>query len=675
MTNVGIDVGGTFTDIACVDRDGHVRIAKVNSVPSQPSQGFMAALQVLNASRIDFLAHGATIATNALIERRGARTALVTTRGFRDVLELRRRDRPTVYGLRASYQPLIPRFLRHEIAERTAADGSVLSGVDPDEVARLAGELDRQGVQSVAICLLHSYANPANESELAELLRIGLPGVTIVQSADILREWREFDRTSTTSVSAYVGPLIESYVSDLSQGLAGAGVQAPLHIMQSNGGLVAANLVARAAVSTILSGPAGGLAASTKMARDLGLTDFLACDMGGTSFEACLAVGGSPTMRHVTEVEFGLPVSIPMIDIKSIGAGGGSTAWIDERGILAVGPASAGAEPGPVCYGLGGELPTVTDADLVLGRINPAQPLGKTINELDIAAAERAIQTRIAGPLGLSVADAAEAILGVVNSNMAGALRLQSVGKGKDPRRLALIAYGGAGPLHAADLASRLGSHRLLVPRWPGVMSALGCTMASVRHDYVTTVNWMLDDKLDVARIREAFNAQLKDARDVLGDQTFEGVTLAVVHSADMSYAPQSRLLTTNLSSQCSSRDDIRREFERTYRDRYGSVLADEALRVTSLRTSVTLVRHDDYADRRLVSDESELGSVSGRVVYYQGESWNAKVYDQRHSDVPEQVEIAGPAVIERSDGTIFVPPRWRLRSDRGSNFALEAVR
>ena len=474
---VGVDVGGTFTDVFFLDEArGRIDIAKVPSTRGDQATGFIEGLRSkASPKEIATVVHGTTVGTNALLERKGARTGIITTRGFRDVLEMRRRDRPTTWGLWGQFMPVVPRDLRLEVDERTLADGSIRQAVDPAAVQAAARALLASGAEAVAIVFVNAYANPDNERAALAALKDVWPNAYVTASSDILPEIREFERTSTAALNAYLQPPVGSYLRKLEDRLKGDGFGGQLLIVQSNGGVMSVESAASRPVRTALSGPAAGVIACQHIAAAAGYPNVVTCDMGGTSFDVSLIAGGEPAMSAQTAIDFGMVVRAPMIEITTIGAGGGSIAWIDRGGILQIGPESAGSDPGPVAYGLGNDRPTVTDANVVMGRIDAERPIGGKLKRLDVEAAKAAIEKHIAVPLGLDVMAAAEAIIRVANSRMAGAIRLVSIERGHNPRDFAAMPFGGGGALHVGALIKEVGLASALVPRYPGVTSALGC--------------------------------------------------------------------------------------------------------------------------------------------------------------------------------------------------------
>ena len=493
---VGIDVGGTYTDLYYSSDGGRVeKVVKVPSTPKDPSIGLINSLKVakIEPSDLEQILHGTTIATNAVIERRGANCALITTRGFRDVLELGRRDRPHMYGLTGIQRPLIARDQRWEVNERVDYQGNVLRALDQKQVKSLGETLKGEGVDAIVVSLLHSYANPSHEEQIRDILQAVNPDWEIVISSGVIREYYEFERTSTAVVQGYLQPLVSRYAKSLIGKLDDWGFRRQTLIMQSNGGVVPVKQLAERAAFIVRSGPAAGVMAAAELAAQAGYNRIITGDMGGTSFDVAVVIDGRPSIAENTLLDFRVPLRLPMIDVHTIGAGGGSIAHIDRAGILQVGPQSAGSQPGPICWGRGGTQPTVTDANVVLGRIDPEKPIGFDRDQLDVGAARSAIE-KFGTKLGLGWEQTAEAILAVVNQRMAGRIRLLSIERGHDPREFSLVAFGGAGPVHGAALIQEVGIGAMLVPLYPGVLCAMGCVSANVRYDYSRTVERAIDD-------------------------------------------------------------------------------------------------------------------------------------------------------------------------------------
>ena len=493
----GVDVGGTFTDVFVLDQaSGEYLTGKVPSGRDDPAAAVADGLSTLLADMgaLKTVVHGTTVGTNALLERRGARTGIITTRGFRDVLEMRRRDRPATWGLRGNFEPVVPRDRRLEVDERVLADGTVLEAVDPDAVRAAARQLLDFGAEALCIFFVNSYANDANERAALDAVREIWPNDYVTSAASILSEIREFERCSTGTLNAYLQPVVGAYLARLQGTLHSKGFTGKTFIVQSNGGAMSLEQAEAVPVKTALSGPAAGVVAAARIAGAAGYANVITCDMGGTSFDVSLVADGQSALAAQTAVDFGMVIRSPMIEINTIGAGGGSIAWVDRAGLLQVGPESAGADPGPACYGQGNERPTVTDANLVLGRINADRPIGGALERLDESAARAALDRHVAGPLGLDPMTAAEAVIRVANARMAGAIRLVSIERGHDPRNFVAMPFGGGGALHIGALIRDVGLASALVPRFPGVTSALGCLMADMpmTASAPSTLRWMM---------------------------------------------------------------------------------------------------------------------------------------------------------------------------------------
>ena len=651
---IGVDVGGTFTDVILQRADGSATIRKLLSTPPNYDAAVIEAVAGLaNGAPIGGVVHGTTVATNAVLEHRGALTALVTTAGFRDVLELRRLRIPRMYEpFWRKPDPLVPRRLRFEIAERMGADGQVLRPLDVGEARSVAELLRDAGVESVAVCLLHSYLYPEHEERLGAILRDELPGVAVSLSSEILREQREYERTATTVVNAYVRPLMERYVGDIRHGLDSAAIAAPLTIMQSSGGVMTADDAKLRPVLALESGPAAGVVAALGMARRLGFTNAITFDMGGTTAKASLIEHGAVSRGREYEVGGSLSAGsrlmrgsgellrIPTIDIAEVGAGGGSLAWLDAAGGLQVGPRSAGAAPGPACYGRGGEEPTVTDANVYLGYI-PEGPLADGQITVSRDLAERALE-RVAEPLGLSTMDVAAGIHAIANARMTRALRSVSSEKGRDPREFALIAYGGAGPVHAVGLAEELGCRTVLVPALAGLFSSLGLLYARPEFHEVRTCH--LDARAVGASELDTVFGELR--------RRLEGVEF--VRSAELRYGGQTWEIEIAVGEPADMKAVIaafENEHERLYgiRGEEGSPIEIRALRLAALGESSAVDRlslADDFAARGLTR-ETALGDLPVRT--------RASVGDTAEP---------GPMLIDEYDTTVVVHAGWSARRD-----------
>jgi N-methylhydantoinase A len=676
---VGVDVGGTFTDVFFLNEaDGACDVAKVPSTRDDQSLGIREGIARRQAdlSGVSLIIHGTTVGTNALLERKGARTGIITTTGFRDVIEMRRRDRPQTWGLWGMFEPVVPRDLRIEVDERVLADGTLDSAVDPGDVRRAAATLLARGAASVCVFFINSYANDANEKIAVAAVREVWPNPHVTSSSEILPEIREFERCSTASLNAYLQPNIGDYLERLEGGLRGGGFDGEILIVQSNGGVMSVETARAFPVRTALSGPAAGVIAGAHIGISAGFPNLITCDMGGTSFDVSLVADGESALAAQTAVDFGLVVRTPMIEITTIGAGGGSIAWVDRGGVLQIGPESAGSDPGPVCYGQGNDRPTVTDANLVMGRINAARPIGGKLDRLDDQAARAAIKAHVADPLGLSDMAAAEAIIRVANALMAGAIRLVSVERGHDPKKFVAMPFGGGGALHAGALIKEVGLSKALVPRYPGVTSALGCVIADMRFDRVHTLNVLLDD-LDLAALDREMVATATDGERRLGEANVGFEKIEHLFELDMLYLGQTHTVAARLpvalkdGTSGVTRDIIAAAFEETYRKAYGRLLAGIAMRVLNLR--VTVIGRRPKFDLSILGPAADA-SIEGaradsREVWIDGRWWTADIY--RRLDLPAGASIAGPALLEQPDTTIFIDPDLEGRVDRFGNLVI----
>ena len=675
---IGVDVGGTFTDVFFLDEaQGRCEVAKVPSTLDDQSRGFIEGIRTrAELSEVATIVHGTTTGTNALLERKGAKTGIITTSGFRDTLEMRRRDRPNTWGLWGQFEPVVPRNLRLEVAERTLADGTIHTAIDPEDVKTVARELLAEGVEAVCIVFINSYANAENERVALKALREVWPNDYTEASSNILPEIREFERTSTTTLNAYLQPLVGRYLHRLEGALKDDGFDGQVLIVQSNGGVMTVDTARQLPVRTALSGPAAGVIASAYIAGEAGYPNVVTCDMGGTSFDVSLIADGQSALAAQTNIDFGMTIRTPMIEITTIGAGGGSIAGVDRGGLLQVGPESAGSNPGPVCYGQGNDRPTVTDANVVLGRINADKPIGGKLARLDVEAAKASIDTHVATPLGIDVMAAAEAIIRVANSKMAGAIRLVSIERGHDPKQFSAMPFGGGGALHTGALMKEVGLQNALVPRYPGINSALGCTIADMRHDFVQTVNGMLDT-LDMADMDGRMVELAQKGLGLLDDAgvAFDGTE--VLFEMDMSYQGQTHTLdvplplamkdgTVNVDSKT-----IHAAFETRYRAVYGRPLSGVAVRVLNLRVSaigrrpkfdLTLLAPADG----VTLDDARTGT---RQVWIDGAFHATAIYDRLPLSVG--VEVPGPAILEQPDTTIFIEPDLIGTVDRFGNLII----
>lgn len=661
MRRVAIDIGGTFTDVVAMDATGRLEYTKVLTTYPDPLEGFFNGLRKLGGERAAYLGHGTTLATNALLTRSGAPVALLTTRGFRDVLEIRRTHRKTLFDIYETFpEPLVSRDNRFEVTGRIGADGDVVTPLAEPEVRALAADILRADYEAVAVSYLFSFANPEHERRTREILAEELPDLAgkITLSSEILPLHREYERTSTTVVSAMLMPLLRGYLFSLEERCSREGAADTLLIMQNTGGLVSPQRAADLPVLTLLSGPAGGATATVFLGGLWGKRLLLALDMGGTSTDVSAVVDGAPDTR--LDFQIGdYDLSYPSIDIHTIGAGGGSQARVDAHGRLMVGPESAGSTPGPACYGHGGEIPTVTDANLVLGYLDPGEALGGEI-VLDPAAAERAIRRYVADPLGLDVVEAAVGIITIVNSNMMHALRFMSVERGRDPRDYVLVPFGGAGPIHGGALASELGIRRVLIPPIPGCTSAMGILSADLRHESVRAIHRPLLG-IDSHLLRSSLSEMSADVREQLLAEGIPRDRIRVVATADLRYSGQAYELPIPIPSgrrSASVEERLAARFHREHRRRYGHALSDDQVEVVNARvTGVGLTDKpalDGGGDYK-GGDPRDALVADRRIVIGPGESITVPVYDR--SRLSPGTSPPAPCLITQSDATTYIPP------------------
>lgn len=678
-TVVGVDVGGTFTDVFFLDEsDGSCSVAKVPSTHGDQSIGIREGIarQRDDLSDVSLIIHGTTVGTNALLERKGAKTGIITTKGFRDVIEMRRRDRPETWGLWGMFEPIVSRDLRLEVDERVLADGTLHTGVNAADVQQVAATLLERGAQSVCIFFMNSYANDANEKAAVSAVKEIWPNEHVTSSSEILPEIREFERCSTATLNAYLQPPIGDYLERLEGGLREGGFGGEVLIVQSNGGVMSVETARAFPVRTALSGPAAGVIAGAHIGTSAGYPNLITCDMGGTSFDVSLVADGESALAAQTAVDFGMVVRTPMIEITTIGAGGGSIAWVDRGGLLQIGPESAGSNPGPVCYGQGNDRPTVTDANVVLGRINAGKPIGGKLERLDVDAAKTAIKSHVADPLNIGVMQAAEAIIRVANAKMAGAIRLVSVERGHDPEDFVAMPFGGGGALHAGALIKDVGLSKALIPRFPGVTSALGCVIADMRFDRVHTLNEMLDG-LDLGDLAEELVETAEDGHKRLEQA---GVTFEATENLfelDMLYVGQTHTVAVRLPLELDAvksgidRDIVRAAFEETYKKMFGRLLEGIGIRVLNLR--VTVIGRRPKFDLSILgpaADASIEGAKTGtRPVWVNDEWLDADIYQRL--GLPENAVVSGPALLEQPDTTIFVDPDLEGLVDRFGNLLI----
>ncbi len=672
---VGVDVGGTFTDLVLFDTETEsVKISKVPSTPENQSFGVMKALDSISVTleSLDALIHGTTVTTNALLERKVSRVGLITTRGFRDVLELGRRTRPKPYGMTGSFECIIPRELRLEVGERVDCDGEVVEELNEADVLTAVKQLLESGAEALVIHFLHSYKNDSHERKAEEITRKTWPNSFVTRGSALVSEFREYERGTTAAINAGIQPVLHRYIERLQKKLKEGGYGKDLLVMQGNGGTVSSGIVAEDAVKTVMSGPASGVMAAAYTASQSGFSKVITYDMGGTSCDVGLIVNGIPQVTSELEIEYAMPIHIPMVDVHTIGAGGGSLALVNDAGLLQVGPESAGAQPGPICYGRGGKKPTITDANLVLGRLNP-EALLAVDNPVSLGTVRNSLVEEVGAKLRLKNAEEiAAAIIRISNMNMAGALRLVSLARGYDPRDFALFAFGGAGPLHAVALARELGIPKVLVPMRPGITNAVGCVVADVRHDYVNSINIPLS-QMEMNQVDDIFCRQIEAGKKIIETEGVEIEELLVIHDVDMQFQGQTHILNFPVQETRLSRESLQSAFEKAYWDRFNVELPEIRAVLVNLHTAV-IGRRKPVPLATLMSAKEQKNTIddclSGtRRVWFESGWKETPVYKREFLMV--NAKFKGPAVIEQLDTTIIVEPENQVEVDLEGNLII----
>ena len=689
---VAFDIGGTFTDVVIAAADGRLLTYKILTLPDSVGADVGRCIADAESRRSDSiitsLVHGTTIASNAVLEEQGAETGLITTKGFRDELEIRRLGRPGVYNVFwQRTPPLIPRRRRIEVSERMTVQGEVETPLNEEEVRQAIHTLKRQGVESIAVAFLHSYVNPSHEQRAVALIREMFPEVMVCSSAEVLPEVREYERTSTTALNAYLMPVVNRYLDQVETQL--QAYPPTLQIMQSNGGVMTAAHARRRPVHMIESGPAAGALAAAGLAREIGLSQAVAFDMGGTTVKACLIEDGQAVETAEGEVGAGInragrlsqgagyALRVPAYDIVEVGAGGGSLAWVDDGGALRVGPRSASAVPGPACYGRGGTEPTITDANVALGYMNPGKIAGGTV-PIDAAAARTAIETRLCARLHLSVQDVAFGIHQVADATMTRAIRAVTTERGRDPREFTLIAFGGSGPLHATTLADNLGMPRVYIPLFPGLFSALGLLLADIRYDYVQSVPQELD-AINPAALLKEFDALVsranQDNQDNQDEQDGQG-SITYERLIDLRYKRQSSELTLPVPARVEAADIQRvlaESFHAAHEQTYGYRREDDTIATVSVRLKAT-VRTQSLSFSELGVSFSQSAEKTAqpdfRRAYFGPQQGELDTRILSRGDLVEHA-VAGPLIVEEFDTTIVVPPQWQASVDAYGNIVL----
>jgi len=672
---LGIDVGGTFTDLIYVDKENNIiEFAKVPTSPKNQAFGVMDAIKKadLKLDQVKLIVHGTTTTTNALLERKLSKTGLITTKGFKDVIELGRRTRPNSYGMQGKFVPIIPRDLRFEVRERVDAKGNVITALNEIEVKKKAEKLLELGCESIVIHFLHSYANNHHEFRAFEIISDFWPNNYITMGHSLLSENREYERGVTAAINASVQPILEKYLRKLENELSIANYKNELLVMNGNGGTISSKMVVNEAAKTVMSGPASGVIAAAHTGQSTGVNNIITYDMGGTSTDVALIIGNQPSVSSDLEVEYGMPVHVPMVDVRTVGAGGGSIAKLNLAGLLEVGPESAGSFPGPICYGNGGTIPTISDANLLLGRLNISKIISNK-NKVSIDDIKKIFLKKLSKSLHLDEIKTAEAVIKIANTKMAGAIRMVSISLGVDPRDFTLFAFGGAGPLHASSLAKELGIPKVLVPARPGITNALGCVVADLRQDFTNTLNTPID-KVNILDLHSLFEEQEKKGVELIKKQGLKLTSISSNFSLDMQFIGQTHILRIELPNSNPDLDYLQKSFEKSYLNRFKVKLSEIKANIVNVNTTIQghkapfdISLLNNKLDRRLDLDDALL---EYRNVYFKDKFLNTPIYSRDR--MPFEFEMKGPAIIEQMDTTILIEPNDKVYGDYLGNMFIE---
>ena len=672
---LGIDVGGTFTDLIYIDKENNIiEFAKVPTSSENQAFGVMDAIKKakLKLDQVKLIVHGTTTTTNALLERKLSKTGLITTKGFKDVIELGRRTRPNSYGMHGKFVPIISRDLRCEVSERVDARGNVITVLDEIEVKNTAEKLLELGCESIVIHFLHSYANNHHELRALEIISNFWPNNYITMGHSLLSENREYERGVTAVINASVQPILEKYLKKLENELSIANYKNELLVMNGNGGTISSKMVVNEAAKTVMSGPASGVIAAAHTGQSSGINNIITYDMGGTSTDVALIIGNQPSVSSDLEVEYGMPVHVPMVDVRTVGAGGGSIAKLSLAGLLEVGPESAGSVPGPICYGHGGTIPTISDANLLLGRLNMSKIISDT-DKVSIDDIKKIFHNKLSKGLLLDEIKTAEAVIKIANTKMAGAIRMVSISLGVDPRDFTLFAFGGAGPLHASSLAKELGIPKVLIPARPGITNALGCVVADLRQDFTKTLNMPID-KVNIQDLHYLFEDQEKRGIESIKKQGLELTNISSSFSLDMQFIGQTHILRIDLPNSYPDKDYLQKSFEKSYLNRFKVRLSEIKANIVNANTTVQghkvpfdISLLNNKLDKRLDLNDALL---EYRKVYFKDKFLSTPIYSRDR--MPFEFEIKGPAIIEQMDTTTLIEPNDRVYGDNLGNMFIE---
>ena len=672
---LGIDVGGTFTDLIYVDKENNIiEFAKVPTSSENQAFGVMDAIKKakLKLDQVKLIVHGTTTTTNALLERKLSKTGLITTKGFKDVIELGRRTRPNSYGMHGKFVPIISRDLRCEVSERVDARGNVITVLDEIEVKNTAEKLLELGCESIVIHFLHSYANNHHELRALEIISNFWPNNYITMGHSLLSENREYERGVTAVINASVQPILEKYLKKLENELSIANYKNELLVMNGNGGTISSKMVVNEAAKTVMSGPASGVIAAAHTGQSSGINNIITYDMGGTSTDVALIIGNQPSVSSDLEVEYGMPVHVPMVDVRTVGAGGGSIAKLSLAGLLEVGPESAGSVPGPICYGHGGTIPTISDANLLLGRLNISKIISDT-DKISIDDIKKIFHNKLSKGLLLDEIKTAEAVIKIANTKMAGAIRMVSISLGVDPRDFTLFAFGGAGPLHASSLAKELGIPKVLIPARPGITNALGCVVADLRQDFTKTLNMPID-KVNIQDLYSLFEDQEKRGIESIKKQGLELTNISSSFSLDMQFIGQTHILRIDLPNSYPDKDYLQKSFEKSYLNRFKVRLSE--IKANIVNANTTVQGHKVPFDISLLNNKLDKrfnlndALLEYRKVYFKDKFLSTPIYSR--DKMPFEFEIKGPAIIEQMDTTTLIEPNDRVYGDNLGNMFIE---
>ncbi len=669
----GVDVGGTFTDLISTNpNDNSLSFVKVPTTIKNQALGVMDSFRKssLKLEEIDLIIHGTTTTTNALLERKLSKTGLITTKGFRDVLELGRRTRPQPYGMKGSFEPIIPRNLRFEVSERTDAQGKILIPLMEDEILKVTKKLLKLNCESVIIHFLHSYANPKNELIAKKILLKNWTNHYVTSGHELLSENREYERGVTASINASVQPILENYISKLETELKKNGYKKDLLVMNGNGGTVSSKLVSKEAAKTVMSGPASGVIAAAYTGKSSKIKNMITYDMGGTSTDVALIINNEPAVSNEIDIEYGIPVHVPMVDVRTIGAGGGSIARVNQGGLLEVGPDSAGSFPGPICYGNGGEDPTISDANYLLGRFQTEQ-INVKKNDNIRTKINKIFKEKLSKKLNESVLNSAEAIIKIANNKMANAIRMVSISLGEDPRKFNLFAFGGAGPMHACALAKELDIPKVFIPARPGLTNALGCMVSDLRQDFSKTINISMEN-LEIKKIHNILKKFNDAGLKLIKKQKIKTIKIKSFFSLDMQFLGQTHIIRIPLPNKLPSKQLIQKRFEEYYFKRFKVKLDKISANIVNLNVSV--VGERELFDLKKLINLKKLKvndlTFQYRKVYFGGKWFDTKVFWR--DNLPEKYKISGPAIVEQMDSTIVINPNDKAVVDNFGNLIID---